>query len=58
MTPKPEATGVLAFWRDAGARGLTSEDFEGPRFVRLQRIRQLADAGRLDLTDLRIRSAP
>ena len=50
--------GIREIWRDAGARGLTSEDFEGPRFVRLQRIRQLADAGRLDLTDLRIRSAP
>jgi nucleoside-diphosphate-sugar epimerase len=28
--------------------GLTAEDFEGPRFVRLQRVQQLMDAGRMD----------
>jgi len=49
--------GIREIWHDAGERGLTVEDFEGARFVRLQKIRQLADAGRLDLTDLRIRSA-
>ena len=36
-------------------RGLTAEDFEGPRYVRLRRIQQLAAEGRLDLKDLRLR---
>ena len=35
-------------WSDAGERGLTTEDFEGPRYVRLKRIQQLADERRLD----------
>ena len=46
--------GIKEIWTDAGDRGLTAEDFEGARFVRLQRIRQLADAGRLDLATLRM----
>jgi nucleoside-diphosphate-sugar epimerase len=46
--------GIKEIWTDAGDRGLTAEDFEGPRFVRLQRIRQLAEAGRLDLASLRM----
>ena len=33
--------------------GLTAEDFEGPRFVRLQRIRELMASGRM-IDDLRI----
>jgi hypothetical protein len=34
--------GIEEIWKDAHDRGLTTEDFEGPRFVRLQRIQQLA----------------
>jgi len=49
------AQGIEEIWHDAGERGLTAEDFEGPRFVRLQRIQQLAAEGRLDLRDLRLR---
>ena len=37
--------------------GLTTEDFEGPRFVRLARIRQLLAEGRLD-NELRITCPP
>ena len=47
--------GIEEIWKDAHDRGLTTEDFEGPRYVRLQRIQQLAAEGRLDLTDLRLR---
>ena len=36
--------------------GLTAEDFEGPRYVRLARIRELMAAGRLD-DDLRMTTA-
>lgn len=49
------ADGVWEIWKDAADRSLTPADFEGPRFVRLERIRQLADAGRLDLATLRLR---
>jgi hypothetical protein len=42
-------------WTDAAERGLTTEDFEGPRYVRLRQIQRLAEEGRLDLTDLRVR---
>jgi nucleoside-diphosphate-sugar epimerase len=57
---KPQWTvphGIEEIWKDAHDRGLTTEDFEGPRFVRLQRIQQLARQGRLNLTDLRMRPA-
>lgn len=37
--------------------GLTTEDFEGPRFVRLARIQELMDAGVLD-TELRRTDGP
>jgi nucleoside-diphosphate-sugar epimerase len=47
--------GIEEIWHDASERGLTAEDFEGPRFVRLQRIQQLAAEGRLDLEQLRMR---
>jgi nucleoside-diphosphate-sugar epimerase len=47
--------GIEEIWHDAGERGLTAEDFDGPRFVRLQRIQQLAAEGRLDLEQLRMR---
>ena len=49
--------GIEEIWKDCHDRGLTTEDFEGPRYVRLQRIQQLADEGRLDLTDLRMQLA-
>jgi nucleoside-diphosphate-sugar epimerase len=47
--------GIMEIWKDAAERGLTTEDFEGPRFVRLRQIERLASEGRLDLTDLRLR---
>jgi nucleoside-diphosphate-sugar epimerase len=47
--------GIQEIWSHAAERGLTAEDFEGPRFVRLQRIQQLAAEGRLDLEQLRMR---
>jgi nucleoside-diphosphate-sugar epimerase len=47
--------GIKEIWADAGERGLTTEDFEGPRFVRLRQIQRLAAEGRLDLHDLRLR---
>ena len=49
--------GIEEIWNDAHDRGLTTEDFEGPRYVRLQRIQQLAKQGRLDLADLRMQQA-
>jgi nucleoside-diphosphate-sugar epimerase len=48
--------GIEEIWKDAQNRGLTAEDFEGPRYVRLQRIQQLASQGRLNLADLRMRA--
>jgi nucleoside-diphosphate-sugar epimerase len=47
--------GIAEIWKDAHNRGLTKEDFEGPRYVRLRRIQQLAGEGRLNLADLRMR---
>jgi nucleoside-diphosphate-sugar epimerase len=47
--------GIKEIWSDAGTYGLTAEDFEGPRYVRLRRIQQLVAEGRLDLADLRLR---
>jgi hypothetical protein len=47
--------GIKELWTDARAYDLTAEDFEGPRYVRLRRIQQLAAEGRLDLSDLRLR---
>ena len=47
--------GIKAIWSDAGERGRTTEDFEGPRYVRLRRIQRLAEEDRLDLTNLRLR---
>jgi nucleoside-diphosphate-sugar epimerase len=46
--------GIQEVWRDAAEYGLTAEDFEGPRYVRLRRIRQLAEEGLLDLANLRL----
>src|SRR5829696_4654815 len=50
--------GIEQIWADAQERGLSADDFEGPRFVRLRQIQRLADEGRLDLTDLRLRPVP
>jgi nucleoside-diphosphate-sugar epimerase len=47
--------GIKELWTDARTYDLTTEDFEGPRYVRLRRIQQLAAEGRLDLSDLRLR---
>jgi nucleoside-diphosphate-sugar epimerase len=47
--------GIEEIWKDAHNHGLAKEDFDGPRYVRLERIQQLASQGRLDLTDLRMR---
>jgi hypothetical protein len=49
--------GIEEIWSDARERGLSVEDFEGPRFVRLRQIQRLAEEGRLDLSDLRLRPA-
>jgi hypothetical protein len=48
--------GIKEIWKDAGERGLTTEDSEGPWFVRVKRILQLALEGRLDLKQLRMLS--
>jgi nucleoside-diphosphate-sugar epimerase len=48
------AQGIEEIWDDMHDRGLSTEDFEGPRYVRLRRIQQLARQGRLDLADLRM----
>jgi nucleoside-diphosphate-sugar epimerase len=48
---KPEwtvASGIDQLVRDMRDYALTAEDFEGPRFVRLLKIRELMAAGRLD----------
>ncbi len=50
-TFKPQwtvAQGISELAEDMGTIGLTTEDFEGPRFVRLERINQLRGLGRLD----------
>lgn len=48
---KPEWTvtaGIDELVRDMRTFGMSAIDFEGPRYVRLERIRQLLAAGRLD----------
>jgi len=42
------AAGIDELAADMGQRGLTATDFEGPRFVRLERIQELTRAGILD----------
>jgi nucleoside-diphosphate-sugar epimerase len=49
------AQGIRELAADMAQFGLRTEDFEGPRFVRLARIRQLLADGRLD-DELRIPS--
>jgi nucleoside-diphosphate-sugar epimerase len=51
------AEGIVELVRDMRTFGLTAEDFEGPRHVRLARIRELIAAGRLD-NELRVVDAP
>jgi nucleoside-diphosphate-sugar epimerase len=46
--------GIRELATDMARIGLTAEDFEGPRYVRLQKIRQLEAEGRLDTSDLRM----
>lgn len=50
--------GIEEIWKDAHDRGLVADDFEGPRFVRLKKIQQLAHEGRLNLADLRSPTTP
>ncbi|RYV50761.1 NAD-dependent epimerase/dehydratase family protein [Pengzhenrongella frigida] len=50
--------GVREIWAHAGERGLTSDDFEGARFVRLEKIKQLGASGRLDMASLRMTGEP
>ena len=45
--------GIAELSADMAERGLAAEDFEGPRFVRLARIRELQAAGRMT-PDLRL----
>jgi nucleoside-diphosphate-sugar epimerase len=45
--------GIDELASDMERHGLAAEDFEGPRFVRLQRIRELMGSGRM-IDDLRI----
>jgi hypothetical protein len=40
--------GIAELARDMARNGLTAADFEGPRYVRLERIRQLQRQGLLD----------
>ncbi len=49
--------GIREIWAHASARGLTPEDFEH-RFVRLERVSELAAAGVLGLADLRTTAVP
>jgi hypothetical protein len=51
------ADGIDELALDMRRFGLSSEDFEGPRYVRLARIRELANAGRLD-DELRMHAIP
>lgn len=46
--------GIRELWFDAKQYGLDVADFEGPRYVRLKRIEQLAAAGGLDVATLRV----
>jgi nucleoside-diphosphate-sugar epimerase len=50
--------GVREIWAHAVERGLTAEDFEGARFVRLEKIKQLCADGRLDIVTLRMQGEP
>ncbi|GAA4720018.1 NAD(P)-dependent oxidoreductase [Isoptericola chiayiensis] len=45
--------GIQEIWDAAHRHGLSAPDFEGERFVRLERIRALSESGELDLGTLR-----
>jgi hypothetical protein len=47
--------GIKEIWTDAAERSLTTENFEGPRYVRLRQIQRLAEEARSDLANLRLR---
>lgn len=49
--------GIDELARDMQRFGLAVEDFEGPRYVRVEKVRELVAAGRLD-TELRMPAAP
>jgi nucleoside-diphosphate-sugar epimerase len=49
--------GIEEIWKDAHDRGLSVEDFEGPRYVRLRKIQELDRQGRIDLAELRMLAA-
>jgi nucleoside-diphosphate-sugar epimerase len=51
------AAGIEELARDMRRFGLSAEDFEGARFTRLAKIRELMTAGRLD-GELRMQAAP
>jgi nucleoside-diphosphate-sugar epimerase len=51
------AAGIDQLVRDMHDHGLTATDFEGPRFVRVEKVRELLAAGHLD-DELRVRSSP
>ncbi|MFB7798435.1 NAD-dependent epimerase/dehydratase family protein [Isoptericola sp. NPDC056134] len=50
--------GIRQIWQDVHRFGLTAADFEGPRFVRLHRVSELAASGALDLENLRTTAVP
>ena len=50
------AKGIEELASDMRRYGLSSEDFEGPRYVRLARVRELVAAGALD-DGLRLRTS-
>ena len=50
------AKGIEELASDMQRYGLSAEDFEGPRYVRLARIRELMAAGALD-DGLRVRTS-
>jgi hypothetical protein len=51
------ADGIEELASDMRRFGLSAEDFEGPRYVRLARIRELMAAGRMD-DELHMNAAP
>jgi nucleoside-diphosphate-sugar epimerase len=51
------ADGIEQLARDMHDIGLTATDFEGPRFVRVAKVRELMAVGRLD-DELRVLSSP
>jgi nucleoside-diphosphate-sugar epimerase len=51
------AAGIEQLVRDMYDNGLTAADFMGPRFVRVEKVRELMAAGRLD-EELRVHEAP